>query len=113
MSVIAMLITSAEKHPNGDRLRVYTATDDTRDTTLTFVANLTNVYEVGDTVAVAQVGTVLPPSERGEDQAIPGLLIQATVIRKVESFGMGLGKTDKPVGTVLDVEFGVPPAGTV
>lgn len=93
MSVIAMKITKAEKHPNADRLRLYEAQTPTQ--TVVFVANLTNVYEVDDVVAVAQVGTVL---------ILDGELIEIapTTIRKVESFGMGLGKTVHPVGCNLD-----------
>lgn len=100
MSVIAMKITKAEQHPNADRLRLYEA--QALDTTVVFVANLTNVYEVDDVVALAQVGTVLPPMD-GEE----GITITACKIRKVESFGMGLGKTSEPVGSNLDAVYGV------
>jgi Putative tRNA binding domain len=96
MSVIAMKITKAEKHPNADRLRLYEAQTPTQ--TVVFVANLTNVYEVDDVVAVAQVGTVLVLD--GE-----ALEIVPTTIRKVESHGMGLGKTVHPVGCNLDSQF--------
>lgn len=93
MSVIAMKITKAGPVPKSDRLRVYEAT--TEEETIVFVANLTNVYEVDDVVAVAQVGTVLVLD--GEK-----IEIKPTVIRKTESFGMGLGTVDVPVGTNLD-----------
>lgn len=96
MSVIAMKITKAEKHPNADRLRLYEA--QTPDQTVVFVANLTNVYEVDDVVAVAQIGTVLVL----EGEIIK---IEHATIRKVESHGMGLGKTDRPVGSNLDALF--------
>ena len=118
MSVIAMKITKAEQHPNADRLRVYEAQFPTRFRvhgdgeaaavfpediqTIQFVANLTNVYEVGDIVAVAQVGTVLPPMD-GEE----GITISACKIRGVASFGMGLGKDKGPVGCNLDAVYGV------
>ena len=78
--ILEMTITKAEQHPNADRLRVYEAVDG--DTTVLFVANLTNVYEVGDKVKVAQVGHVM------ED----GLEIKVSKIRGVTSYGMGLGK---------------------
>lgn len=78
--IVEMKITSAEKHPNADRLRVYSAEGDGKE--ITFIANLTNVYEVGDMVKVAQVGHVM------ED----GMEIKETVIRGVKSYGMGLGK---------------------
>jgi len=78
--IVVMKITSAEKHPNADRLRVYSAEGDGKE--ITFVANLTNVYEVGDMVKIAQVGHVM------ED----GMEIKETVIRGVPSYGMGLGK---------------------
>lgn len=96
MSVIAMKITKAEKHPNADRLRLYEA--EALGKTVVFVANLTNVYEVDDIVAVAQVGTVLVMGGEVVE-------IAPTTIRKVESFGMGLGKTIHPVGCNLDSLF--------
>lgn len=75
-----MKILSAEKHPAADRLRVYSAEADGNK--ITFVANLTNIYEVGDIVKVAQIGHVM------ED----GMEIKETTIRGVKSYGMGLGK---------------------
>lgn len=96
MSVISMKITKAEKHPNADRLRLYEA--QANDTTVVFVANLTNVYEVDDVVAVAQVGTVLVLD--GEV-----LEIAPTTIRKVQSHGMGLGKVLSEVGADVSSLF--------
>lgn len=87
MSIIAMRIVTAEKHPNADRLRLYTAEADGEE--VTFIANLTNVYEPGDVVTVARVGTTLQD----------GLVIKPTTIRGIESFGMGLGLTDADVGS--------------
>lgn len=87
MPIVAMRIVTAQQHPNADRLRLYTAEANGEE--VTFVANLTNVYEPGDVVAVARVGTTLRD----------GLTIAPTKIRGVESFGMGLGKTDSLVGS--------------
>ena len=98
MPILAMKIVKAEKHPNADRLRVYEASCYLHSLSVQFVANLTNVYEVGDVVAVALVGTVLVID--GEK-----LEIKPSVIRKVESFGMGLGKTDCEEGRNLDWNY--------
>lgn len=92
MAIVAMSITTAEDVPKANNLRVYTAV--AGDTTLTFVANRSHVYEVGNVVAVAQVGTILEE----------GLEIKPVTIRGVESFGMGLGVIDLPVGTEVPPE---------
>lgn len=99
MPVLSMRILSADRIPNSDRLWVYTA--DAGFGPLQFVANLTHVYEVGDLVAVAQVGTILPSEIPGGEP----LVICKTRIRGVETLGMGLGKTQAPVGTDLSSEY--------
>lgn len=98
MPVIAMRVVKAEKHPNADRLRVYSF-EGVGGEALQVVANLTNVYEVGDVAAVATVGTIL--KENGET-----FEIQPTQLRKVDSFGMALGKTTAEIGTNLTQEYG-------
>lgn len=93
MPILAMRVRTAEQHPNADRLRVYMMENQLGEC-IQVVANLTNVYTSDDTVAVAQVGSV-----------VDGLEIKQTVIRKVESFGMALGKVDAPVGTDVTDRF--------
>lgn len=89
----AMKVVSAEKHPNADRLRVYSVENETGEARV-IVANLTNVYEVGDVAAVAEIGSV-----------VDGVEIKATNLRGVDSFGMMLGKVDAPVGTDVSDKF--------
>lgn len=95
MSVIAMVCTSAEEHPDADRLRVYKF--EAGNFGCQIVANLTNVYEVGDVAAIAQPGTVL--------SAFDDLEIVPRKVRGVESFGMAIGHVDAPVGTELGDDF--------
>lgn len=95
MAVIAMRVTSAAQHPNADALRVYTLEAEGRES-LPVIANLSTVYDVGDTVAVALIGTVLAD----------GAEIQKTKLRGVLSFGMALGKVADPIGTDLTERFG-------
>lgn len=95
MAVIAMRVTSAAQHPNADALRVYTMEADGREN-VPVIANLSTTYEVGDTAAVALIGTVLAD----------GTEIQKSKLRGVLSFGMTLGKVTEPVGTDLTERFG-------
>lgn len=97
MAVKAMRVMKAEKHPGADRLRVYEFQDET-GFFLQIVANLQNVYEVGDIAAVAQVGTVL--TDDGKESTIA----EAT-LRGVPSYGMALGKVDDAVGSILNERF--------
>lgn len=80
-----MTCTKAEKHPKADKLWVYDFTDETE--TRQVVANLTNVYVVGDKVRVAVPGDKLA-DVNGEFE------IKETTIRGVPSFGMALGLAD-------------------
>ena len=98
MPVKAMEVVEVRDHPNADALRVYDFAGPTRgDTrpTLTVVANLENVYQPGDVVAVAMIGAVL------ED----GTKIRKAKLRGVGSFGMALGKVDAEVGTDLTSDY--------
>jgi phenylalanyl-tRNA synthetase beta chain len=95
MSIIALRTTSAQPHPNADRLRVYQFEGGPDGELIQIVANTDNVYQVGDVVACALIGTVL------ED----GTEIQKGKFRGERSFGMALGKTDQPVGTDLTAAF--------
>ena len=94
MAVIAMRVVLAEGHPNADSLRVYEF-EAPEHKNVRVVANLSNVYQVGDIVAVAQVGAVL------ED----GTKIRKAKLRGVESFGMAMGAVGVEVGTDLSAEY--------
>lgn len=105
MSAIVMKCILVEEHPNADALKVYHFTDlDTSDVNESFqiVANLENVYEVGDSAII-----VLAPSCMKD-----GMIIKERNVRGVISQGMALGKTDKPVGTDLSEEY-LQPEGTI
>lgn len=95
MPVIAMKVAKAEAHPDETvtNLRVYQM--ENGEDSIQVIANLTNVYEVGDIAAVARIGT------RMKD----GTVIKRTKFRKVETLGMALGKVDAPVGTDLSAQF--------
>ncbi|NER39701.1 MAG: hypothetical protein F6J93_38170 [Oscillatoria sp. SIO1A7] len=90
MPVIAMKVKSAEKHPNADALRFYSMEAPGYER-VPIVANLENVYEVGDTVAIALADSLLKD----------GTKIKPAKIRGIQSFGMALGKVDESVGTDL------------
>ena len=89
-------VLTAEKHPNADRLRVYNMVETANvymkendqgvteffRPTRQIVANLTNIYEVGDDV------NIIIPGEEFE-----GTVMAETEIRGVKSEGMAIGKT--------------------
>jgi tRNA-binding EMAP/Myf-like protein len=91
MRVIAMRVAEARQHPNADALRVYKFGAPGFENGLQVVANMENVYEVGDMAYVALMGCVLKD----------GTKISKAVLRGVESFGMALGPCEK-----LDAEPG-------
>lgn len=80
-----------EKHPNADKLMVYgfcyldvplnLYLDGPHLRDVQIVANLTNVYEIGDLVNI-----VLP------GETYEGILIEPRKVRGVDSFGMAVGK---------------------
>ena len=90
MPVIVMDVTHAEAHPNAESLRVYSMKASGYDEVQT-IANLENIYEVGDRVAVALAGSILKD----------GTKIKPAKLRGVRSFGMALGKVDDATGTDL------------
>lgn len=94
MPVIAMKVESAEKHPNADALRLYSMEAPGYER-VPIVANLENVYEVGDTVAIALPDSLLKD----------GTKIKPAKIRGIQSFGMALGKVDESVGTDLSEAY--------
>ena len=54
MTVMAMEVISAEKHPNADALRLYKIKIEQKEVEV--IANLDRIYEIGDVVAIALVG---------------------------------------------------------
>lgn len=86
--IVAMRVKTADDVPGSKNLRVYTF--ESPEEELTVVANLTNVYQVGDVALVAKVGTVL-----GE------LTVSQRKVFGIQSSGMAVGKTDLEVGTVV------------
>lgn len=94
--VLAMRVKSATDVVGSKNLRSYVFEAPGIDS-LTVVANLTNVYQENDVVAVAQVGTVLP--------AFENMVITQRKVFGIESFGMALGKVTAEVGTVLGDDF--------
>ncbi len=95
MPAIAFQVKSAEPHPNADSLRLYKMECPSRPD-VQIVANLENVYEVGDKVIVALVDSILNDTE--------STVIKLARIRGLHSHGMALGKTDQPVGTDLSAD---------
>ncbi len=93
MPVVAMQVTEKRAHERTDQLFIYTfASPATGERTI--VANLTNVYEVGDVAAVAVPGTFLP-----------GVEIVPRKVFGVHSEGMALGKVEAALDTDLTAEF--------
>lgn len=93
MPVYAMTCTSKTAHDKTDTLWIYTFESPALGRR-TVVANLTNVYAVGDTVAVAQLGTVLP-----------GLELKPRKVFGVDSEGMALGPVEAALDTDLSAQF--------
>ncbi len=93
MPVICMECTAKQAHEKTDSLFIYTF----RSPELgekTIVANLTNVYEVGDRVGIAQLGTFLP-----------GLEMKPRKVFGIDSEGMAMGPVDAELDTDLSAEF--------
>lgn len=82
-------------HPKADRLRVYTLRASLKESPIQVCANLTNVYEAGDTVAVAQIG-----HDFGDD-----FVIGERKVRSVLSQGMMLGKVSGVVGSDVTADY--------
>jgi tRNA-binding EMAP/Myf-like protein len=90
----AMRVLTAEDHHNADSLRVYTlsAGDDT--SVIQVCANLTNIYQIGDIVAVCEVG-----HDFGD------FIITARKVRGVMSEGVMIGKVEDIVGYDVTERF--------
>jgi tRNA-binding EMAP/Myf-like protein len=88
-----MQVTQKSAHERTDQLFIYTFESPLQGTK-TIVANLTNVYEVGDTAAIAIPGTFLP-----------GLEIVPRKVFGVHSEGMALGKVEAALDADLTAQF--------
>ena len=97
MSVIALQVSNSRQHPNADTLYIYELTAPERDS-IQVIANRDNVYEPGDVVAVALVGTVLDD----------GTKIRRARLRGEESFGMALGPVEASPGADLTADYITP-----
>jgi len=95
MAIVACRIVSAEPHSNADLLMVYRIEAPGLEPTQ-IIANKDAIYEAGDVVAGALVGTKLAD----------GTLIEKSKIRGVMSFGMLLGKVEVAPGTDLTEKMG-------
>ena len=90
-----MKCIKAEQHPNADALRLYEFSCPQKEEPVQIIANLENVYEVGDVVTVVLAGSILKD----------GTVIKPTKLRGVASYGMAMGHTEAEEGTDLTVEF--------
>ena len=90
MPVIAMETIAVEPHPNADALKLYKMQAPGRDE-IQIIANLENVYQVGDIVAIALDNSLLKD----------GTKIKPTKLRGVYSYGMALGKVEAKIGDDL------------
>ncbi|MGB3694199.1 MAG: RNA ligase family protein [Spirulinaceae cyanobacterium] len=94
MPVIVMEVKSAEKHPHADTLQLYTMVAPGYEQ-VQIVANLENIYQVGDVVAVALVDSVLKD----------GTKIKPVKLRGIYSFGMALGKVEAAIARNLSQTY--------
>lgn len=88
MTAIVMEVTHAMQHPKADSLRLYKMAAPGLNE-VQIIANLENVYEVGDHVEVVLSGSTLKD----------GTAIRDSKIRDIVSYGMALGVSDLAVGT--------------
>lgn len=93
MPVIAMKVVQKQAHEKTDQLFIYTF-ESPELGQKTIVANLTNVYEVGDVAAVAQLGTLLPEGE-----------IKPRKVFGIDSEGMAMGPVDAALDSDLSGDF--------
>jgi len=93
MPVIAMKVVDKQAHERTDQLFIYTF-ESPELGQKTIVANLTNVYEVGDVAAIAQLGTWLPEGE-----------IKPRKVFGIASEGMALGPVQAQPDADLTEQF--------
>ena len=88
-----MKVTTKTAHERTDSLFIYTFESPVQGQR-TIVANLTNVYEVGDVVAIAQLGTRLP-----------GVVLKPRKVFGIDSQGMAMGPVDAELDADLSAQF--------
>lgn len=93
MPVIAMKVVDKKAHEKTDTLFIYTFESPNLGQ-LQIVANLTNVYEVGDIAGIAQLGTRLP-----------GVVLKPRKVFGIDSQGMAMGPIEVPVDTDVSERF--------
>ena len=93
MPVVVMEVTEKSAHEKTDQLFIYTFASPNHEPRQ-IVANLTNVYEVGDRVAIALPGTHLP-----------GVEIVPRKVFGIDSSGMALGPVDQALDTDVTQSF--------
>ena len=93
MPVRAMRVTAKAAHEKTDSLFIYTF-ESPELGERTIVANLTNVYEVGDVAGIALIGTRLP-----------GLEIKPRKVFGIPSEGMAMGPVDADLDADLTEAF--------
>ena len=93
MPVYAMKVTSKTAHEKTDKLFIYTFESPALGQR-TIVANLTNVYEVGDVVAIAQLGTRLPD-----------IVLKPRKVFGIDSEGMAMGPVEAELDADLSDDF--------
>ena len=117
MTVMAMEVVGAEKHPNADALRLYKMKAADKEANgrvagvppverpvqeVEIIANLDRIYELGDVVAIALPGSILKD----------GTKIKPTKLRGIYSYGMALDKVEAEVGKDLSELYCQPEAPT-
>ncbi len=95
MAAIVMKVTKADKHPFADALRLYEMEAEGIGTKQ-IIANLENIYEIGDKAIVVLGGSILKDGTK---------ISSTTKIRGLHSYGMALNKSDAEVGTDLSFEY--------
>jgi tRNA-binding EMAP/Myf-like protein len=95
MSAVVMKVIKADKHPFADALRLYEMEAEGFGTKQ-IIANLENIYEVGDKAIVILGGSILKDGTK---------ISSTTKIRGLHSHGMALNKSDAEVGTDLSSEY--------
>ncbi len=94
MPVIAMEVTHKAAHDRTDQLFIYTFHSPALGEK-TIVANLTNVYDLGDVAGIAQLGTFTAEGE-----------IKPRKVFGIASDGMAMGPVDAAVDTDVSEHFG-------
>lgn len=95
MLITIVRIQTKEKHPDADSLYIYTVSNFQSVIDVQVVANLDNIYEVGDYAIFATIGSELKD----------GLIIKRCKIRGANSFGMLLGPSTLPVASDVTSDY--------